>query len=194
MTSNPSPTTSAGAPAAATSRAAGPSRWSWNPYLVGGGLGVLSWLAFAVVDKPLGISTSLSAMSGWCAMPAIGADGVATNAYWAKHSPKLDYGMLFLIGTFLGALASALTSRTLRAEVVPTVWRERFGPSSFKRLLVAFVGGMLTLYGARLAGGCTSGHGISGSLQLAASSWTFFLTMFAAGVVTALLLFRRKAA
>jgi uncharacterized membrane protein YedE/YeeE len=48
------------------------------------------------------------------------------------------------------------------------------------------------MYGARLAGGCTSGHGISGSLQLAVSSWTFFLTMFASGVLTALVLFRSR--
>jgi uncharacterized membrane protein YedE/YeeE len=43
-----------------------------------------------------------------------------------------------------------------------------------------------------MAGGCTSGHGISGSLQLALSSWTFLVTMFVAGTITALLLFRPK--
>jgi len=55
------------------------------------------------------------------------------------------------------------------------------------------VGGMVMLFGARMAGGCTSGHGISGSLQLAASSWTFFMVMFASGVATAWLLFGRVA-
>jgi uncharacterized protein len=43
-----------------------------------------------------------------------------------------------------------------------------------------------------MAGGCTSGHGISGSLQLAVSSWTFFLTMFVFGILTALVLFRKR--
>jgi len=164
----------------------------WNPYVVGAALGVLSWFVFAVVDKPLGISTSLSAASGWCAAPAMGSEAVAANPYWAKHRPKWDYGMLFIAGTFAGAMASAVVSRTFRVETVPEVWRRRFGPSKAKRLLWAFIGGVLILYGARLAGGCTSGHGISGSLQLALSSWTFFLTMFAAGVVTALVLFGRK--
>ena len=60
-------------------------------------------------------------------------------------------------------------------------------------MFAAFVGGAIIMYGARMAGGCTSGHGISGSLQLAVSSWVFFLTMFAAGVVTALILFRKPA-
>ena len=178
----------------ATPQTAGALHGSWNPYVVGAALGILSWFVFAVVDKPLGISTSLSAMSGWCAAPVIGTEGVARNPYWAKHSPKWDYGMIFIVGTFLGALGSSLASRTFRAEIVPEVWRERFGPSKSKRLLFAFVGGILILYGARMAGGCTSGHGISGSLQLALSSWTFFLTMFASGVVTALLLFRQRGA
>ena len=44
-------------------------------------------------------------------------------------------------------------------------------------------------FGARWGRGCTSGHGISGGLQLAVSSWTFFFVMFASGVATAFLLF-----
>jgi uncharacterized membrane protein YedE/YeeE len=168
---------------------AGILRRMWSPYAVGVAIGVLSWLVFAIVDKPLGISTSISAVSGACVMPIVGRDAVAANPYWAKTFPKWDYGMLFLVGTFLGALVSSIISGTFRAEAVPEVWRQRFGPSVAKRLLGAFLGGILILYGARMAGGCTSGHGISGSLQLAASSWTFFLTMFASGVVTAMLLF-----
>jgi uncharacterized membrane protein YedE/YeeE len=58
-------------------------------------------------------------------------------------------------------------------------------------MLGAVLGGVLVMYGARLAGGCTSGHGISGSLQLAVGSWTFFLVMFAAGAATALAIFRK---
>jgi hypothetical protein len=74
---------------------------------------------------------------------------------------------------------------------VPATWRERFGNSPQGRYLAAFAGGLILMYGARMAGGCTSGHGISGSLQLAVSSWVFFLTLFAAGLATAAVLFRR---
>jgi uncharacterized membrane protein YedE/YeeE len=165
----------------------------WNPYLVGVGLGVLSWLAFAVVNQPLGISTALSSASSVCALPVMGTDGVAANAYWAKTPFKLDGGMLFLISTFFGSLLSVLAGRSFHVEKVPATWGERFGNSAGKRMLAAFVGGVIIMYGARMAGGCTSGHGISGSLQLALSSWVFFLTMFAAGVVTAFFLFRKPA-
>jgi uncharacterized membrane protein YedE/YeeE len=162
---------------------------NWNPYVVGIGIGVLSWLAFAVVNAPVGITTALSELSGATATPILGAEWVRTNPYWAANVPRWNYGLLFLIGVFAGSLVAALLSRTLRLETVPAVWRERFGPSRGKRLALAFLGGVLAIFGARLAGGCTSGHGISGGLQLALSSWIFLLTMFAAGIVTAKLMF-----
>jgi uncharacterized protein len=166
----------------------------WNPYAVGVGIGLLSWVVFAVVNAPLGITTSLSAVSGAVAEPVIGAEGLKANPYWAKNMPALDYGTLFIVGTFLGALFGALLSKDFKVEVVPQIWKDRFGASPGKRLVVAFVGGILAMYGARMAGGCTSGNGLSGSLQLALSGWTFFLVMFAAGVVTAFAMFGRQSA
>ena len=159
----------------------------WNPYLVGLGIGVLSWFAFGVLDEPLGISTALSSASSVCALPVMGSEGVAHNAYWAKNPLKWNGG------TFLGSLLSVLVSHTFRLEKVPTTWQKQFGGSTAKRFVAAFLGGVIIMFGARMAGGCTSGHGISGSLQLALSSWTFFLTMFASGIVTALILFRKPA-
>jgi uncharacterized protein len=161
----------------------------WNPYLVGAALGVLSWIVFAVVNTPLGISTPISSVASLCANPIMGSENVAGNAYWTKFPFKWDYHMLFLVGTFLGSLLSVLTSRSFRLEAVPSTWGARFGRSSPKRLVAAFVGGIIIMFGARMAGGCTSGHGISGSLQLALSSWVFFLTLFAFGVLTAFVLF-----
>jgi uncharacterized protein len=104
---------------------------------------------------------------------------------------RLDYGTLFLIGTFLGALASSLISGRFRIETVPSVWRERFGASVSKRMIAAFAGGALAMYGARMAGGCTSGNGISQGLQLAVVGWTFIAAIFATGVPTARMIFGR---
>jgi len=163
----------------------------WNPYLVGALIGVLSILTFSLADKPIGISTGIAQASGACALPVLGADGVAANTYWAKKAvPAWDYGSLFVLGSFFGALVSALVSGSFKLESVPAIWRERFGPSVGKRFLAAFIGGVVLIFGARLADGCTSGHGISGALQLAVSSWTFFIAMFISGIVTAFILFR----
>ena len=77
----------------------------WNPYLVGALIGLLSILTFSLADKPIGMSTGIAHASGACALPLIGADGVATNTYWTKKAvPAWDYGSLFVLGSFLGAL------------------------------------------------------------------------------------------
>lgn len=167
--------------------------YRWNPYLVGALIGVLSILTFSLVDKPIGMSTGIAQASGACALPVLGSAGVAANTYWAKKAvPAWDYGSLFVLGTLFGAFVSAVVSGSFKLESVPALWRERFGPSVIKRMVAAFLGGVVIIFGARLADGCTSGHGISGSLQLAVSSWTFFIVMFATGSVTAFILFRNR--
>jgi len=155
----------------------------WTPYLTGAGIGVLSWFAFVIADDPLGITTALSAAAGFAAMPFTGAAAVWHNSYWAQATPGLSYGSLFLVGVILGALAASLLTRQFHIEMVPAVWQRRFGPSKTRRFAAVFVGGAMEMYGARLAGGCASGHGISGTLQLALSSWIFTILMFATAIL-----------
>ena len=173
-----------------TSRSARPAI-DWTPYFAGIGIGVLSCIVFVVVATPIGVTTAASQVAGGVASIVVGEEAVSANAYWAKHPLKLDYGTLFLVGIFLGAGASALVSRSFRFERAPSVWVERFGQSVAKRYLFAFFGGIATMYGARMAGGCTSGNGISQGLQLAVVGWTFIAAMFASGLLTARLIFRR---
>jgi uncharacterized membrane protein YedE/YeeE len=189
---NPEPAGGGGGAAVAPETPAEPVSPYWSPYFVGASIGVLSWIIFAFVNQPLGVSTALSAAAGECAKPIFGAEAVAQNAYWSKFPFKWDYGMLFLVGIVLGSAFSVLASRTFRLEKVPAVWQERFGPSAWKRMAAAFFGGALLMYGARMAGGCTSGHGISGTMQLAVSSWLFTIVMFGAAITAVWLLFRES--
>ncbi|MGE0285012.1 MAG: YeeE/YedE thiosulfate transporter family protein [Bradyrhizobium sp.] len=168
------------------------ARIDWSPYLVGAGIGILSWVAFAAFNAPLGVTTAYSSIASLFATPLIGAEAVAQNSYWKAVPLKWDYGVWFLVGIPLGAFVSAVLSGTWRLELVPDVWKERFGPSVTKRFIAAFLGGAVIMYGARLAGGCTSGHGISGGLQLALSSWLFLGVMFATGLVVSALMFRKS--
>ena len=174
--------------------AIGRSRVEWTPYLVGTGIGILSWVVFTLVDDPLGITTAFSAVAGAVAIPFLGADAVWHNSYWSQTPPSVSYGTLFLVGVILGGFAAALTSKQFRVEYVPRVWEERFGSSITRRFAFAFLGGAVEMYGARLAGGCTSGHSISGGLQLAVSSWEFTIVMFATALFTGLLLFPNRRA
>lgn len=165
----------------------------WSPYLVGAGIGVLSWATFLFMGKALGVSTTMVRASG-----VIGAlvaeEHVRQNAYFAKYlvgKPAFEWQAALVVMLAIGALLAAKLGGSMRREYVPSIWAEHFGPSRWKRTLGAFIGGAILLFGARLAGGCTSGHGISGGLQLALSSWTFLTFMFASGIATAFAIYGR---
>ncbi len=170
----------------------------WSPYVVGAGIGVLSWVTFYFMNKALGTSTSFVGASG-ALLCTVACEHVEQNAYFAKtlgakgggFKPVFDWQMALVFTMALGAFISAWFGRTFKVERVPTLWQSRFGPSVAKRYAAAFVGGVILIFGARMADGCTSGHGISGGLQLAVSSWTFFVAMFATGILTALVLYGR---
>ena len=96
----------------------------------------------------------------------------------------------FIIGIVFGAFISAWLSNELQVVWVPSLWAAHFGPSVAGRFFAALAGGFCVGLGARWAGGCTSGHGISGTIQLAVSSWLAVLCFFAGGIVTAMVIFR----
>jgi hypothetical protein len=123
---------------------------------------------------------------------SVAPEHVAANAYFSKFRPVVDWEWMLVVGLALGAFLSSRLSGDRPVEPVESPWRERFGPSRPKRYLMAFLGGLILMFGARLAGGCTSGHGISGSLQLALSGWVFFASTFASGILTAFVLFGKE--
>ena len=93
-----------------------------------------------------------------------------------------------------GAAISALLRGGVGREerTMPAVWRANFGDSPIKRYVVAFIGGFIVLYGARLAGGCTSGHMMSGMMQTAVSGYIFAAGAFASGIPLAFYLFKHE--
>lgn len=165
----------------------------WSPYVVGALIGVLSWFSFATVDKPLGITTAFE-YSAALLQQKVSPESASRNVYYESpgKSPKIDWEWMLVIGVFAGALLSATLSADRTREGVPELWRNRFGASTAKRYGMAFVGGAVMMFGARLAQGCTSGHGISGALQLALSSWIFVPVMFASAVMTAFILYGNR--
>ncbi|MDO8861640.1 YeeE/YedE thiosulfate transporter family protein [Haliea sp. E1-2-M8] len=161
---------------------------AWSPYLVGALIGVLSMATFYFSDKPLGISTAYARLAGLVGN-LVAKNHTGTLKFYQDKTPKIEWGVMLLFGVVLGAFIAAYTGGEIAAAWVPPLWQERFGPEAGLRAGVAFLGGVIMAYGARLAGGCTSGHGISGALQLSVSSWLAMLCFFAGAVVTAMLLF-----
>ncbi len=160
----------------------------WSPYAAGAIIGLLNCVAIVVSDKFIGCSTAFSRSSGMLETFARGA-AAAERPYYKKFTPEIDWEWMLVAGIAAGAFLSALLSGGLQAVWVPGLWAETFGHSAPLRVAAAFAGGVLVAFGARWAGGCTSGHGISGTMQLAASSWVAVLCFFAGGIATAMLLY-----
>jgi hypothetical protein len=93
------------------------------------------------------------------------------------------------LGAFLSARLRGGIDAAERAA--PEIWRANFGDTSVARYAVAFLGGFIVLYGARLAGGCTSGHMMSGMMQTALSGYIFAAGAFAAAIPTAMLMYKK---
>lgn len=145
-----------------------------------GGLLVLAVGLF----QPLGVSTQyVRAVGGLLVLAA--PEVAAGNDYLQGERIVFGYSEMVVIGIPIGALLVSLAFRRRTREAVPEPWRTRFGPSRARRFAAAFVGGALLLFGARLAGGCTSGHILSGVSQLAVSSLLFAATAFGTAVLVA---------
>lgn len=163
---------------------------SWSPFAVGIGIGALSIFSFVTAKKPLGVTTPFEGTAA--AMAQKVAPGVTkVNRYLAQSEqpPRLDWEWMLAASIVAGSALSAAASNERSRGTVPALWARRYGPSPLKRSAAAFAGGALMMFGARMAKGCTSGHGISGVLQLAASSWLFVPVMGASAALTARLLF-----
>lgn len=160
----------------------------WSPYIVGAGIGLLSCLTFVLSDKPLGCSTAFARSSGMIERVFRGRKA-SQRQYFQKFAPVVDWEWTLVVGVIIGAAISAKLSGSLAVTWIPDKWADTFGPAAAPRLTVAVLGGVLMGLGSRWAGGCTSGHGISGTLQLAASSWLAVACFFAGGVAVAMLIF-----
>jgi len=159
----------------------------WSPYLVGAGIGLLIIVSFVLSNRPLGASTAYAKAGGIISRLAY----PQTDAmdYYRKVTPTVDWQLMILPGIVIGALLSAHLSGTLALEVVPPFWEARIGGGVVLRWVVGVVGGILLGFGARWAGGCTSGHGISGNLQLSLASMLASAGFFIGGILVSLALF-----
>lgn len=180
---------------------------SWKS---GGVLLGLVFFAAVLLVKPIGVSTQFVILDGIVGdmvnpdlVSEVDGKYTSTNAYLAKSGGKyaksvanpLNYSFVFVLAMALGGFISAyMRGGISKAErTVPALWRANFGDAPAKRYIATFVGGFIVLYGARLAGGCTSGHMMSGMMQTALSGYLFALGAFAAAVPVSILMFKKEA-
>ena len=160
----------------------------WSPYVAGAGIGILSWFTFLFSNKVLGCSMGFSQASGFIEK-AFRGEKVDLKPYYQKYRLSISWELVLLPGMLVGAFLSALISNDFQWIMVPDRWADTFGPSALPRHLTAIAGGVLMGMGARWAGGCTSGHGISGTMQLTLSSWIASICFFIGGIAAAFIIY-----
>lgn len=165
-----------------------------NPYLAGALAGVVLALSVLVVGKYFGASTSFVRSAGLIEQ-VVAAQHVEATDYFMKYLSKnagIDWQWMFVLGIFFGSFLSANFTGSYRWTDMHEIWKARYGAGSNKRFVFAFVGGAIALFGVRMAGGCPSGHGLSGMAQMSVSGMLAMVSFFAGGLITARVLYGGK--
>jgi uncharacterized membrane protein YedE/YeeE len=122
--------------------------WPW--WISGTLIGLTVPLLYVLAGKAFGISTSLQQVGAMCA-PHSRFD------YLRKHDRQGNmWTLIFVVGIASGAF---IANRFLVAEPVQLLPASFASTSGAIKLLI---GGFLIGFGTRYAGGCTSGHSITG--------------------------------
>jgi uncharacterized membrane protein YedE/YeeE len=157
---------------------AAPLHWG----IAGAGIAAVTLCLLFLANRRLGISTGLEDVcSLLIAQPYFQRRAVASGRKWR---------LPFVIGLVLGGFLSAVVT----GGWTPTWDLGRFdqaigfGPAG--KLAWMFIGGLLIGFGTRLAGGCTSGHGIFGVSNLERPSLISTVSFMAGGILTTQLVYR----
>ena len=135
---------------------------------------------------PIGVSGTYPRLVG-AALRRLAPGWAGANASLIDMGELAKPESFLVLGLLIGGFAASRLSR----QPAPAPTAIHPGETSLAaRYRDAFLGGFLIIFGARLAGGCTSGHIISGITQLSLSGMVFGAGVFATGIVTARLLQR----
>jgi uncharacterized membrane protein YedE/YeeE len=150
-------------------------------------LGILNPIVFlnVVSGRPIGASTTF---------PYVGdlIVGMTDNPYLEKITKPGLWELVFLAGALLAGLIFSLIRKDFKFKMIHPGWEKFRGNSSVNRAAWAFAGGFILVFGARMAGGCTSGHIVSGGMQIAFSSLVFGAFVFAGLLLTGKFFYNKK--
>lgn len=149
-------------------------------------LAVLNGIVFLTVtfNRPIGASTTYPYLADVLT-------STTGNDYFTKIQKSGHWEVIFLSGAFLAGLLISLAKKDFKITLIHSRWEKYKGKSAEKRIIWSFIGGFLLIFGARMAGGCTSGHVISGGMQLAVSSLVFAVFVFAGLLITGKLFYTK---
>ncbi|KAJ3292692.1 hypothetical protein HDU79_001151 [Rhizoclosmatium sp. JEL0117] len=156
---------------------------AWSPFTAGLGIGLAQFLSILLTDSVIGASS---------VYPYIGSVIISTfDQKWETNVPFYkDYASLwtssvFAVGMTVGSFLSVTGSGLCYGSGIASTTGTSVISAALATRLV--LGGVSLVYGSRIAGGCTSGHGISGMSQLSIASVITVAAMFGGGTAVALL-------
>lgn len=121
-----------------------------------------------------------------------GAVGVAGPAAVVVARPRqsiVDHVLFFASLVAGGALARCVAGgNSFATGGTDPMFRQVFGSSPTVAAGVLLVGGLFVGFGTRMAGGCTSGHGLCGTSRLQPGSLVATACFFGAGIAASFLL------
>jgi len=152
---------------------------SYKWLYAGVGLAVLNAVVFltAGTNRIIGASTAYPFVADLIA-------GSTQNSYFPKIQEPGKWEVLFLTGAFVSGIIISMFRKEFKITLIHSNWEKYKGNSVSKRIIWSFTGGFILIFGARMAGGCTSGHILSGGMQLSVSSLVFAVFVFAGLLVT----------
>lgn len=164
------------------------------PWYIGGALVALIMLALIKLGKSFGFSSNFRTLCS-----ALGAGKSCDFFRFDWKSQR--WNLLFLVGTIIGGFIAAhyLSSNQVPPISDQTVQQlnalgfqsaghsylppELFFNLSIKNIIILLVGGIFVGFGTRYAGGCTSGHAISGLSNLQWPSLVAVIGFFIGGLL-----------
>jgi uncharacterized membrane protein YedE/YeeE len=155
-----------------------PMHWA----IAGLGIAGVTLILLFVGSARLGISTGFEDV---CSL-VLSAPYFRRRAVLSGRSWRLPLLGGLVLGGFLSAALGGGWEPTW--ELGPLDGIIALGPGG--KLAWMFVGGLFIGFGTRLAGGCTSGHGIFGLSNMERPSLVSTLSFMAAGVLTTQILYR----
>ncbi|RDL36968.1 Uncharacterized protein BP5553_04401 [Venustampulla echinocandica] len=141
-----------------------------SPVLGGLVIGGTQFVTLFLTGTTLGISSAYEQIGDlfWWSAKSLAIGDISNNATALRPTVR---GTAFAFGTLAGSwVLSQLVDLPLPQETIDVNASQ------------AVLGGILLVVGARIAGGCTSGHGISGMSMLSVASMVSVLGMFAGGM------------
>ncbi|MBL6635204.1 MAG: YeeE/YedE thiosulfate transporter family protein [Actinobacteria bacterium] len=146
-----------------------PNQLPW--WIAGPLLGLLVVGLFAVSNQPLGASGAY----------------VQTIKTVRRDSDSVSWRVFYFVGIFVGGAVATILGPGFELRRGYTALHAA-GWSEPLIMVVVLFGAIIMGYGARVAGGCTSGHGICGTAQRSPASWAATATFMATAVIVTFLL------